>query len=160
VPLAPPAAVTPAVVPVQAAIPAASAAAPPVKTPPAAASKPSAAVPIPQPPPPPEETPAEKLAKAAALIDSDPARAAVILGGLAGGDVQVQGNLLAALYRKGDASGFESALDAAKAQGLSGPQMMKAVPAFRLAMVDELRAHKAKDGTHLLSLVAVAKVVN
>ena len=159
-PVAPPVAMSPAVVPARTAIAGSTSAPPPVKTPSVTPTKPPPAVPIPQPPPPPDETPAERLAKAAALIDSDPGQAVTILRGLSGGDAQVQGNLLAALYRKGDAAAFESALDAAKVQGLSGPQMMKAAPAFRLAMVDELRAHKAKNGTQLLSLAAVAKVVN
>jgi len=143
--------------------PAAPANPPPAAKPapvPVPAARPVPIVPAAPPPPPVEETPAEKLAKATTLIDADPSQAAAILRGLAAGDAEVQGNLLAALYRKRDAAAFENALEAAKAQGLTGPRMMKAAPAFRQAMTDELRAHKAKDGSQLLTLPAVAKVVN
>lgn len=74
------------------------------------------------------------------------------------GDARVQGNLLAACYRARDVAGFERALETAAAAGLSGPQMMRAAPAFRQAMVEELRAHKARDGSHLLPVSIIAKL--
>ena len=105
----------------------------------------------------------DPLAQAVALIPTDAAKAVRTLRGLASaqpGDAQIQGSLLGALYRLGNAAEFERSLDGAKAAGLSGPQMMKAAPVFRSAMADELRAHKAKDHSNLLSLATVTKIVN
>lgn len=116
----------------------------------------------PEPPPATRESPEEKLAKAVDLIAVDPAQAATQLQALAKGqpgDAGIRGNLLAALYRARDPIGFGQALDAAKGEGLSGPQMMKAAPAFRKAMADESRAHRAKDNSQILPLELVAKVV-
>lgn len=128
--------------------------APPTATPPA--PKPTAPIPS-------LETPSEKLAKAVAVLPSDPDLAAELLLSLAAtqpSHAPIQGNLLAALYRIGNAGGFERALDTARANGLSGPQMMKAAPAFRQAMTEELRAHKAKDKSNVLTLATLNKIVN
>ncbi|MEI7614625.1 MAG: protein kinase, partial [Betaproteobacteria bacterium] len=125
----------------------------------------TATPPAPNPTPsvPSAETSAEKLAKAVAVMPSDPDLAAELLLNLAAaqpGQAPIQGNLLAALYRIGNARDFERALDTARANGLSGPQMMKAAPAFRQAMTDELRAHKAKDKSNVLTLATLNKIVN
>lgn len=110
-----------------------------------------------------EESTADKLAKAVAVLPSDPDLAAELLASLAAaqpGDAPTQGNLLAALYRVRNARDFERALDTARSNGLSGPQLMKAAPAFRQAMTDELRAHKAKDKSNVLPLATLTKIVN
>ncbi len=121
-------------------------------------SKPKRAVPVPV-----EETSTGKLSRAVDLLSSDPSRAAGQLRNLAAaepGDAPIQGNLLAALYRLKNPRDFDRALDMARSNGLSGAQMMKAAPAFRLAMVDELRAHKAKDNSNVLPATTVMKIVN
>ena len=127
-------------------------------TPTATPSTPKPTQPVPS-----AETPTEKLAKAVAVLPSDPDLAAELLLSLAAAQpsqAPIQWNLLAALYRVGNARDFERALDTARANGLSGPQMMKAAPAFRQAMTDELRAHKAKDKSNVLTLATLNKIVN
>lgn len=151
-PVAPPSTTAPASAPIKAPTPAPHAAQP--STPPTAA--------VPEPPATISESPEEKLAKAVELIAADPAQAVSQLRDLAKaqpGDPGIQGNLLAALYRARDPIAFGQSLEAAKAAGLAGPQMMKAAPAFRKAMADESRAHRAKDGSQVLPLELVAKVV-
>ncbi len=151
-PATPPSTTTPAAAPVKA------------PTPTTSSSQPAIAPTVapPTPPPVPSESPEEKLAKAVDLIAVDPAQAATQLRAMVKaqpGDAGIQGNLLAALYRARDPIAFGQALEAAKAAGLAGPQMMKAAPAFRKAMTDESRAHRAKDGSQVLPLELVAKVV-
>lgn len=133
------------------------------KTEPPKPTTPIPETPAPGPSPRTTEAPADPLTQALALIPTDAAKAVRILHGLASaqpGDAHIQGSLLGALYRLGNAADFERSLDEAKAAGLSGPQMMKAAPVFRAAMADELRAHKAKDRSNLLSLATVTKIVN
>lgn len=139
---------------------------PPAPTPgkaPAAAppqTPPKAEQPSPQPPVV-EETLDQRLERAVAQIATDPAAAAAQLRDLSAahpGDARVQGNLLAVCYRTREVAEFERSLDAAVAAGLSGPQMMRAAPAFRQAMVEELRAHKARDGSHVLPVGTIAKL--
>jgi hypothetical protein len=113
-------------------------------------------------PKPAEDTPDQKLAKAASMIGSNPTQAASLLRGLAAsqpGDLGVQGNLLAALYRSHNAGEFERVLDGAKARGLNCTAMMKAAPAFRQAMEDERGAHRAKNGSNVLPVSVLLKVV-
>jgi len=116
----------------------------------------------PEPPKPVEETSAQKLDKATALLASNPAQAAGLLRSLAAsqpGDLAVQGNLLAALYRTHNVPEFEQVLENAKGRGLDGLSMMKAAPAFRQAMMDERRAHRDKDGTNVLPPGTLIKVI-
>lgn len=163
------------VVPPSPAVPPATVASAPATPAPVKAPTPVAGAPKPTPAPTPAlitvptespmapiESAEEKLAKAVDLIETNPAQAVSQLRALAGahpGDPGVQGNLLAALYRARDPLGFGQALETAKAAGLGGPQMMKAAPAFRKAMAEESRAHRAKDNSHVLPLEVVAKVV-
>jgi eukaryotic-like serine/threonine-protein kinase len=137
---------------------------PPVTTPPAmvkSKTTPPVAKITPLPVKPPEETLEQKRDRAIALIETEPARAVPILRELAAaqpGDARIQGHLLAALYRSRDANGFERALDIAKANGLTGTQMMQSAPLFRMVMVDEQIAHKTSNGKDLLSEAVIHKV--
>jgi serine/threonine-protein kinase len=93
------------------------------------------------------------------LLGSDPRQAAAMLKPMVQaqpGSVELQGQLLAALYRSGQASEFDRALARATAAGVTVKSML-GIPAFRAAMADESRLQKARTG--VLPLDVMAKVL-
>ena len=96
------------------------------------------------------------------MIGTDPGQAAGILRGLAAsqpGDIQVQANYLAALYRSHSAGDFDRALGAAKGGGVTINQMLK-VPAFREAIQEESRLQRAKSPNKVLSTETMTRILD
>lgn len=113
------------------------------------------------PPKPVEETPAQKLDKAVALVGTDPGQAASLLRGLAQaqpGDLKVQGNYLAALYRSKNASEFGRAYRLAKANGLTTGRLLS-VPAFNACISEESKLQRAKSGNQVLPADTMKEII-